>query len=380
MCADLYQGLEDAVVAGDTDASAVGRRIVLPSSFTGGPRNMLQHYQDAMAIYRTIGTPDFFITFTCNPNWPEISQELRRLPGQRIEDRPDIVARIFRMKHKQLMKLFRDKKFLGMYWQDKPITHEDIDEFICAKIPDKNDDPLTYETVVRSMVHGPCGPHNPNAPCMMDWKCSKHYPKMFNNQTTIDEDGFVSYRRRNNPSNTVNINGVEIDNRWIVPYSRDLLVLFNAHINIEKCASSKSTKYMYKYTYKGTDMATIIIENNVDSPQNNGEQMYRHVDEIKQYLNCRYVSAIEACWRIYEFELQKQYPSVERLQYHLANEQFVVFNEDDHLYDLSTVMAFKIQCRQSGLKLTRNIQQGELSHMFSFLLHGFGNETKRNGK
>ncbi|KAL0346374.1 UNVERIFIED_CONTAM: hypothetical protein Scaly_1653400 [Sesamum calycinum] len=62
--------------------------------------------------------------------------------------------------------------------------------------------------------------------------------------------------------------------------------------------------------------------------------MYRHVDEIKQYLNCHYVSAIEACWRIYEFELQKQYPSVERLQYHLPNEQFVVFNENDHLYDV----------------------------------------------
>ncbi|KAL0294675.1 UNVERIFIED_CONTAM: hypothetical protein Sradi_6874700, partial [Sesamum radiatum] len=72
----------------------------------------------------------------------------------------------------------------------------------------------------------------------------------FNNQTTIDEDGFVSYRRRNNPSNTVIINGVEIDNKWIVPYNRDLLVLFNAHINVEKCASPKSTKYMYKDTYK----------------------------------------------------------------------------------------------------------------------------------
>ncbi|KAL0424493.1 UNVERIFIED_CONTAM: ATP-dependent DNA helicase PIF1 [Sesamum radiatum] len=169
---------------------------------------------------------------------------------------------------------------------------------------------------------------------MVDGKCSKHYPKKFSNQTTIDEDGFVSYRRRNNPSNTVIINRVEIDNRWIVPYNRDLLVLFNAHINVEKCASPKSTKYMYKYTYKGIDMATIVIENNADNPQNNGEHMYRHVDEIKQYLDCRYVSAIEACWRIYEFELQKQYPSVERLQYHLPNEQFVVFNEDDHLYDV----------------------------------------------
>ncbi|KAL0306165.1 UNVERIFIED_CONTAM: hypothetical protein Sradi_6033800 [Sesamum radiatum] len=107
MRADLYQGLEDAVVAGDTDASAVGRRIVLPSSFTGGPRNMMQHYQDAMAICRTIGTPDFFITFTCNPNWPKFL-----------------------------------KCYKGFRVNDKPVTPEDIDEFICAEIPDKNVDPL----------------------------------------------------------------------------------------------------------------------------------------------------------------------------------------------------------------------------------------------
>ncbi|KAK4404429.1 hypothetical protein Sango_0811500 [Sesamum angolense] len=170
MRADSYQGLEDAVVAGDTDASAVGRRIVFPSSFTGGPRNMKQHYQDTMAICRTIGTPNLFITFTCNPNWSKISQVLQRHPGQ-----PD---------------------------QDKPITPKDIDEFICAEIPNKYVDHLAYETVVRSMVHRPCGPHNPNAPCLVDGKCSKHYPKKSSNQTTVDEDGFVSYRRRNNPKIT----------------------------------------------------------------------------------------------------------------------------------------------------------------------------------
>ncbi|KAG8377386.1 hypothetical protein BUALT_Bualt08G0027600 [Buddleja alternifolia] len=62
-------------------------------------------------------------------------------------------------------------------------------------------------------------------------------------------------------------------------------------------------------------------------------QRYRHVDGIKQYLDCRYVSAIEACWRIYEFDLQKHYPTVERLEYHLPNQQFVIFNEDDHLHN-----------------------------------------------
>ena len=64
---------------------------------------MIQHYQDAMAIYRTIGFPDLFITFTCNPSWPEIQQQLSRLPGQRTDDRPYIVARVFHIRPKQLM-------------------------------------------------------------------------------------------------------------------------------------------------------------------------------------------------------------------------------------------------------------------------------------
>jgi hypothetical protein len=34
---DLYQGLEDAINAGDNSVAAIGQRIILPSSFTIGP-------------------------------------------------------------------------------------------------------------------------------------------------------------------------------------------------------------------------------------------------------------------------------------------------------------------------------------------------------
>ena len=33
---------------------------------------------------------------TCNPDWPEIKENL--FPGQRVSDRPDLVARIFDLK------------------------------------------------------------------------------------------------------------------------------------------------------------------------------------------------------------------------------------------------------------------------------------------
>lgn len=43
---DLHYGLKDALLKGDSSIKK-GKRIVLP---TGGPRYMMQHYQDAIAI------------------------------------------------------------------------------------------------------------------------------------------------------------------------------------------------------------------------------------------------------------------------------------------------------------------------------------------
>lgn len=43
-------GLQDAFNAGDVSAAAVGRKVILPLSYVGGPRFMQQLYQDAIAI------------------------------------------------------------------------------------------------------------------------------------------------------------------------------------------------------------------------------------------------------------------------------------------------------------------------------------------
>ncbi|GJZ40754.1 hypothetical protein Tco_0587640 [Tanacetum coccineum] len=48
------------------------------------------------------------------------------------------------------------------------------------------------------------------------------------------------------------------------------------------------------------------------------------VDEIKDYLNCRYLSACEAAWRIYGFDIHYRTPSVERLPFHLKDEQQII--------------------------------------------------------
>ena len=72
---ELYQGIWDAIFHGDNNARRVGRKVILPATFIGSPRDMFQRYQDAMALVH-IGKLDLFIIMTCNPKWPEIQMIL----------------------------------------------------------------------------------------------------------------------------------------------------------------------------------------------------------------------------------------------------------------------------------------------------------------
>jgi hypothetical protein len=199
---ELYSGLKDAILRGDTNPITVGKRIILPSSFMGNPRYMVQNYQDAMAICKSVGYPDLFIT-TCNPKWLEIALFSESIEGQKVEDRSDIVARIFRIKLDELLHNLRNKSHFGrviaivytIKFQKRGLPHAyillfldpndkcpsstDIDNIIIAEIPNQNEDPTAYEAVKQFMMHWPCGSANPRSPCMMNDKCTKHFPKRF---------------------------------------------------------------------------------------------------------------------------------------------------------------------------------------------------------
>jgi hypothetical protein len=73
LCVEVYKSLADAVAANaDANWSELGKRFILPSSFSGSTHNMQQHCQDALAINCYFGGGDLFITMTANPTWPEI--------------------------------------------------------------------------------------------------------------------------------------------------------------------------------------------------------------------------------------------------------------------------------------------------------------------
>jgi hypothetical protein len=62
-------------------------------------------------------------------------------------------------------------------------------------------------------------------------------------------------------------------------------------------------------------------------------------NEIKKYLNCRYVSTSEVVWRIFKFNMHEWFPIVERLQYHLPNQQMVLFDDDDDVQEVAAQLA-----------------------------------------
>lgn len=62
-----------------------------------------------MALVQRFGKPTLFITFTANPNWDEVKRE--KFPTQSAADRPDLVARVFYLKLKDLQELIKDDYF-----------------------------------------------------------------------------------------------------------------------------------------------------------------------------------------------------------------------------------------------------------------------------
>jgi hypothetical protein len=63
------------------------------------------------------------------------------------------------------------------------------------------------------------------------------------------------------------------------------------------------------------------------------------VNEIKKYFNCRYVSASKIAWCIFKFNMHERFLVIEHLQYHLLNQQIVLFDDDNHVQEVVTQSA-----------------------------------------
>lgn len=186
---ETYQGLMDHLHdVGRLNAASIGNLYILPSSFHGGPRFMAKLYQDNMAIVRKFGRPDLFITFTCNPNWKEIKDQLKGF--QNASDRADIVVRVFNLKLKQLIDDICKIHLFGnvlayvyvIEYQKRGLPHAhilitlssadklrngDIDNMVSAEIPCPLRSKNLYDVIMKHNIHNPCGSsHKANAVCL----------------------------------------------------------------------------------------------------------------------------------------------------------------------------------------------------------------------
>ena len=152
---------------------------------------------------------------------------------------------------------------------------------------------------------------NQKSPCMREGRCSRQFPKRFRDNTVDDNDGYPEYRRRNTGFYALG-NGMMVDNRWVLPYNRALLLKYNSHINVEVCGTIYAVKYLHKYIHKGGDRAEVEYVPNVvetfdgNSTVNNASRAAAENavdDEIQKYQEGRYISTSEAVWRAFEFPL-----------------------------------------------------------------------------
>ncbi|UYV82161.1 EPM2AIP1 [Cordylochernes scorpioides] len=203
-------------------------------------------------------------------------------------------------------------QFYSYREEDKPKDRDVIDKLVCAKIPSPTMQVQLYDMVRKHMIHGPCENFNLRSPCKSDGKCTKVFPKSFLQLTEANNNGYPRYRRRDD-GQTLVVGTHQVDNRWVVPYNPYLLVRFTAHINVEVCASVKSFKYLFKYVYKGPDRAEVEVTVGESALES------RTQNEIKSFLDARYVSAPEAMCRMFEYRLHAHSHTICRLAVHIPN-------------------------------------------------------------
>ncbi|KAL3615769.1 hypothetical protein CASFOL_040063 [Castilleja foliolosa] len=337
---DFVAGVYDALARGDRNVNDIGKHIFLPSSFTGGPRYMYKHYQDALAICRVHGNPQYFITFTCNVKWPEISRHMTRIGTGHAQNRPDIIARVFHIKVQEFFKFLRSDKPFGevaadlytiefqkrglphchtLLWVAPPYKIRDasaVDKYVTAEIPDPSVYPTLHKVVTDYMIHGPCGLARPSSPCMRDNKCTKSFPKNFEPHTRFDKDGYVHYKR--DPGKHCAIkNGVVLDNR----------------------------------------------SNETDTAGSSDAAARAPVDEINFFVDGRYICPHEASWRIFNFPIHERNPSVELLAVHLEDMQNVTFKDNSRLEVVIRNPSFGKTTLTEWLRSNRTDRDGRTLHL-----------------
>ncbi|GKD05034.1 DNA helicase, partial [Tanacetum coccineum] len=274
-----------------------------------------------------LGIPQYFITFACNMNWPEIKRYMEEYPQLTPADIPDIVCRVFEQKKRGLPHCHT---LLWVDSKDKIENAKKVDHYVSAELPDPGIDPTRYKIVSDLMMHGPCGIANSSAPCMKIGPCNKRFHKKYNDETYFDSNVHVHYRKKDTSVYTIKHES-EFNKSYVVPYNRTLCLAFEVHINVEYCDWSMLIKYLFKYISKGPDRIIAKISKPIGESAATENHQQEQVDEIQNFVDGRYICPHEACWRIFDFPIHSREPGVQILAVHLENMQRINFHERERL-------------------------------------------------
>jgi len=84
---------------------------------------------------------------------------------------------------------------------------------------------------------------------------------------------------------------------------------------------SHDIKYLSKYIYKGPDRVTMEISGGIQ-------------DEIKAHLDGCFIGPTEACWKIFEFNMDGESLAVQHLPINLPNKHYVNFHAHQTVNDV----------------------------------------------
>ncbi|KAL3084144.1 hypothetical protein niasHS_008613 [Heterodera schachtii] len=342
----------------------IGRVFMTDEHFRGSRQYYQREYANCMTICREVGKPDLLVTFTMDPECPELEEMLPTDPsGQRQQwyDRPDIICRLFIDKLNELHHDLTYKEVMGpirgwfysLEHQKRGLPHvhfalildwdrvrsggvimtpEDyIGQYISAEIPE-NPSGRSPEVTLRRQLYNTITTMNIHTcsarRCIVDGKCTKHFPRPFSYDNVYSENAYPRYRRRptaptekaaaENPDNYGQAfqykdksgKMIRVDNRQVVPFNTFLSAKYKSHINTEFVAGEGCTKYLCKYVMKGADMAFIEVKGGPE------KQQKVDYDEFHQIRLARYITSMEAFLSLNGTKLVRRSHEVDELDVH----------------------------------------------------------------
>lgn len=74
----------------------------------------------------------------------------------------------------------------------------------------------------------------------------------------------------------------------MVPYNKDLILKFQAYINVKIHNHYRFVKYLFKYMNKELDQATVVIKKTISSELDKTITYVDVFNKIKIYFDCRH--------------------------------------------------------------------------------------------